>query len=83
MARLVRHDQITPVKIDPAQVPPGKFIWVCACGLSATYPICDKTHKQCSSEQPGLLYHYDPVTKAVLRTEQDPGPAAVPPATQA
>lgn len=72
MARIIRNDATGPVKIDPAAFPRDeagnlKPIWVCACGLSATFPICDKSHKaKCRDEEPGFVYEYDPVTKEVL-----------------
>lgn len=55
MARMVRHEATGPIKIEPQDKP----VWVCACGLSATFPICDGTHKQgCRVEAPGTLYIY-------------------------
>lgn len=79
MPRIVRHDALGPIKIDP-NAPPGtpnawprdeqgnlKPISVCACGLSATFPICDGAHKVCrATEQPGILYTYDPATRQVI-----------------
>lgn len=56
MARLVRHDAKGAIKIEPSDKP----IWVCACGLSATFPICDKSHKACAAEVEGRLYEYGP-----------------------
>ena len=72
MARTVRHEAVGPVKIDPATWPRDelgnlKNIWVCACGLSGTFPLCDGTHKTtCKHEEAGFEYVYDPVTKAVV-----------------
>ena len=72
MARLVRLDKTGPIKIDPATIPPGKSIWVCACGLSATFPICDGTHKAaCVNEAPGTLYVYDKDRKTVVEQRPD------------
>ncbi len=72
MPRLVRLDATGPVKIDPANFPRDeqgnlKPIWICACGLSATMPFCDKSHKVCKDEAAGVVYQYDPTTK--IRTE--------------
>jgi len=69
MARLVKFEATGPIKIDPATWPRDeagnlKNIWICACGLSATFPFCDKSHKACAQEKPGAVYQYDPVTKA-------------------
>lgn len=70
MARVVRLVQTGPMKIEPGQTKP---VWVCACGLSKTFPICDGSHKTTAKqEQPGKLYHYDPSTLEVKRIEDDP-----------
>lgn len=62
MARLIRHDADGPIRIDPQDKP----IFVCACGLSKTFPICDGTHKACKSEQPGTVYVYDAKREKVV-----------------
>lgn len=77
MPRLVRHDSTGPFKIEPSQFPRDeqgnlKALWVCACGLSSTMPLCDKSHKACKDEDPSKTYFYDPVTK--VRSEQAPNP---------
>jgi len=75
MARLIRHDQTGPYRIDPADFPKdGKAIWICGCGLSKTMPYCDKAHKACAAEQSGTLYIYDAKTGQVTGTQPDPGP---------
>ena len=43
-----------------------KIVSVCACGLSARFPICDGAHKGCKDEVPGFVYTYDSVTRAVI-----------------
>ena len=76
MARLVRHEQTGPYRIDPADFPKeGKPIWICGCGLSSTMPYCDKSHKACKSEQQGVLYTYDAATKQVVEQRPDPAHA--------
>jgi len=72
MPRLVRLDATGPIKIEPAAFPRDeqgnlKPIWICACGLSSAMPYCDKSHKVCKDEEPGVVYRYDSTTKA--RTE--------------
>jgi CDGSH-type Zn-finger protein len=72
MARLIRHDATGPIKIEAKDFPPdGKAIWICACGLSKTMPYCDKSHKGCVNEQPGMLYVYDRETQTVKETRPD------------
>ena len=76
MARLVRHEQTAPIKIDPATWPRDeqgnlKVISICACGISAKFPFCDGAHGGCKAEEPGKVYLYDPVTKAILDATQE------------
>lgn len=72
MPRLIRLDATGPIKIEPASFPRDeqgnlKPIWICACGLSQTMPLCDKSHKACAvNEQPGRLYVYDAARKSVV-----------------
>lgn len=61
MPRIVRLDHTRPYKITPDQFPKdGKSIWICACGLTKTWPFCDKTHVACDSEEAGKTYVYNP-----------------------
>lgn len=63
MARIVRHDATSPIKIEPPSDPAtAKPIFVCACGISKTFPFCDGSHKRCRDEEAGAVYEYDPVT---------------------
>lgn len=67
MPRLVRLNATGPIKIEPAAFPRDeqgnlKPIWICACGLSASMPYCDKAHKVCKDEDPGVVYRYDTTT---------------------
>ncbi len=75
MPRIVRHDALGPLKIDPATIPPGKMIFVCACGLSKSFPLCDGTHKGCVSESPDRVYAYDPATGVRHEVTGPHGPA--------
>lgn len=68
MPRLVRLDATGPLKI----VPEGdKPIFVCACGLSRTLPLCDGSHKGCISEEKGVLYVYGDDRRTVIETRPD------------
>ena len=67
MARIVRHTSSEPLKIDPSTWPRDaagnlKNIWVCACGISKMFPMCDGTHKKCRDEDPARDCVYDPET---------------------
>lgn len=70
MARLVRFTQNGPIKIEP---PLEKPIWICACGLSQTFPICDGSHKACrlAETEPGKLYIYDTDRRTIVETRDD------------
>ncbi len=54
MARIVRHLATGPVKIEPQEKP----VFICACGLTRTFPFCDGTHKGARAEEAGTLYVY-------------------------
>ncbi|MSR45285.1 MAG: CDGSH iron-sulfur domain-containing protein [Phycisphaerales bacterium] len=55
MARLVKFAGIKPIKVEPQDKP----IFVCACGLSQKFPLCDGHHKGCAAEEAGRVYEYD------------------------
>lgn len=59
MARLIRHEQTGPYRIEPEDFPVGKPMFICACGISKNMPFCDGTHKACRSEEEGKVYRYD------------------------
>jgi CDGSH-type Zn-finger protein len=77
MARLVKLSANGPVKIDPATWPRDeqgnlKNVWVCACGLSKTFPFCDATHKKCREEQAGCVYEYNAAGEVVSCKPETP-----------
>jgi len=73
MPRLIRLTATGPVKIEP---PLEKPVWICACGLSQTFPICDGSHKGCNAtESDGhTLYVYDDARKNIIETRPVAGP---------
>jgi len=72
MARLIRHDATGPVKIDPATIPAGKSLFICACGLSRNLPLCDGSHKPCATvEKPGKVYVYDNSRLKIVEERDD------------
>lgn len=55
MARLVKRLRNKPYPVTIG----GETQYICGCGLSATQPFCDGTHKITQTETPGQLYWYD------------------------
>ncbi|HMH18448.1 MAG TPA: CDGSH iron-sulfur domain-containing protein [Burkholderiales bacterium] len=55
MARLVKRFRGTPYAVTVG----GESQYICGCGLSATQPFCDGTHKITQGEEPQKLYWYD------------------------
>ncbi len=75
MPRLVRLEATASFKIDPATIPPGKMISVCACGLSRTFPLCDGSHKAArEKEKPGVLSVYDKDRLHIIEERPDDAP---------
>lgn len=73
MARAVRLTQTDPLKINPAELPQDKPLWICRCGLSQKFPFCDGSHKIARSEEPGKLYVYSADAKQIIETREDRG----------
>lgn len=72
MPRLVRLEATASVKIDPATIPPGKLISVCACGLSQSFPLCDGSHKAArENEPPGVLCVYNRTRTTIVERRSD------------
>lgn len=55
MARLVKRFRNKPYALTIG----GETQYICGCGLSATQPFCDGTHKITETEGAGRLYWYD------------------------
>ena len=55
MARLVKRLRNSPYEVTVG----GETQYICGCGLSATLPFCDGTHKITQGEEPKKLYWYD------------------------
>lgn len=70
MPRLVRLTQTSPMKIEPGHEKP---VWVCTCGLSRTFPICDGSHKaaRVAETDPGALYVYNADRTTIVETRRD------------
>lgn len=72
MARLVRLEGTGPHKIEAKDIPEGKALWVCQCGLSRTLPFCDGSHKAArTNEPPGTLCIYDRERTNVVEQRPD------------
>jgi CDGSH-type Zn-finger protein len=72
MARLVRLTEMAPMKIEAKDIPEGKALSICTCGLSRKFPLCDGAHKSArATEQPGTLYVYNHDRTAVIETRPD------------
>jgi CDGSH-type Zn-finger protein len=56
MARLVVHTAKQP---HPVTTPKGDTVYVCLCGLSKNYPLCDGSHRKAADEQDGVIYIYN------------------------
>lgn len=72
--------------LKPGDVPPAPnvFPWprdeqgnlktlsICACGISAKFPICDGAHKVCrEAEEPGHVHVWDVATRTVVQKTVD------------
>ncbi len=76
MPRLVRFTHGGPIKIEPSDKP----IFVCACGLSQKFPLCDGSHKACkvTEAEAGKLFVYDIDRRTIVETRDEPPSAAGP-----
>ncbi|AFO59446.1 MULTISPECIES: CDGSH iron-sulfur domain-containing protein [Natrinema] len=60
MTRLVELEETGPRKLDPSDLDDEKGdIAVCQCGLSASFPFCDGSHRRTRDEDDGTTYVYE------------------------
>lgn len=56
MARLVKHTETGPREVKAGE----ESVWVCMCGLSSSYPVCDGRHSLARKQEvEGKLYRYE------------------------
>ena len=58
MTRIVKLDRAGPYPVSRDDLGADGKAWICGCGLSATKPFCDSSHKTARQETPGKLVYY-------------------------
>ena len=67
MARLIRHEATGPQELKPQE----KSAWICMCGLSQNFPLCDGAHKAARQEDAGKCYIYNKDRNSVVEITDD------------
>lgn len=79
MARLVAMKDRAPLVLKKSDIA-GDDLWLCRCGLSANWPLCDDSHNNTKGEKAGALYEYSRKARddTPARAEVPPRPTADP-----
>ncbi|RQG95225.1 CDGSH iron-sulfur domain-containing protein [Natrarchaeobius chitinivorans] len=60
MSRLVELEATGPRKLDPEDIDGEKGdVAICQCGLSASFPFCDGSHRRTADEDGNTVYVYE------------------------
>jgi CDGSH iron-sulfur domain-containing protein 1 len=57
VSRIIELKGLTPLVLRRADIK-GESVSICRCGLSATFPFCDSSHKAARGEEADRLYQY-------------------------
>lgn len=78
MARMILMKDTKPLVLRKEDVP-DDGVWVCRCGLSAEWPMCDSSHAQARQETGDRVYRYHRLAPGgalqVTVTDEDPSGA--------